>query len=88
MELVLGLLPVFDLRLRRFGKISLFILNELFLYATAVFLKNNRFDAVNLLTERGYFMARPSPELGSTQNMLGFTFFEATSSLWNIAING
>jgi len=51
-----------------------FMLNELFLYAVAVLLKNRRFDGVNLLTERAYYFSPTSPDVPD-RNMLGFTSF-------------
>jgi hypothetical protein len=51
-----------------------FILNELFLYAVAALLKHGRFDAVNQLTEQGYYLPSGSPERPEG-GLIGYTHF-------------
>lgn len=51
-----------------------FILNELFLYAIAALLKYQRFDGVNYLTSRGYYLPPGSPE-GSDGGLIGYVRF-------------
>jgi len=51
-----------------------FFHNELFLYAVAAFLKNQRFDGVNELIEKDYYFDSNSPE-APKDRMAPFTYF-------------
>lgn len=51
-----------------------FILNELFIYAIATFLKHERFEAVNDLIEKEYYFRSDSPE-APEDKMAPFTYF-------------
>lgn len=51
-----------------------FVLHELFLYAVATLLKNNKFEQVNLLVQQGYYFPPGSPDIREP-GLMPFTFF-------------